>query len=127
MFNIIFLLTLWATVQAGLPMGNVPETPDGEVLGFEETAYPCFTAMVCLHKNETHNKFSECMLSDMHEKHVRKAVSFVNPDGLDTSPYKSLYDFHARTYCSVSAEARSFETVTIEKKIIAKNRYLQQN
>ncbi|GFU72967.1 hypothetical protein TNCV_4637011 [Trichonephila clavipes] len=106
MFNIIFLVTLWVTAQAGLPMGDIPEPPDSEVLGFEESAYPCFTAMICIHKNETHNKFSECMLPDMPEKHVRKAVYFVNPGGLDTSPYKTLYDFHARTFCSVNVKER---------------------
>ncbi|GFY76376.1 hypothetical protein TNIN_93891 [Trichonephila inaurata madagascariensis] len=116
MFNVIFLLTLWVTAQAGLPMGDIPEPPDSEAWEFEEFAYPCFTAMICIHKStrklvisfsdETHNKFSECMLPDMPEKHVRKAVYFVNPGELDTSPYKSLYDFHARTFCSVNVEER---------------------
>ncbi|GFU11312.1 hypothetical protein NPIL_328981 [Nephila pilipes] len=107
MFKIILFLALWAITQAGFPQPSMPGNPDDlEGWDFDKIVYPCFTSMLCIHKNETHNKLAECMPAVLDGKKLQKAMDFINPEGADTSQFNSLYELHEAFYCSIGVEER---------------------
>ncbi|GFU11315.1 hypothetical protein NPIL_328991 [Nephila pilipes] len=116
MFKILLLLCLLVIAQAEFPEPAMKKAPNQPEWEFDKLAYPCFTAMLCLYKNETHNKLSECMPASITEKVKKRCFDFFNLDGPEAEKFTTIYEVHEVMYCSETKEIRReiFDNMVIE-------------